>query len=134
MLTIAPERVDMSRAARDIGAGQSPLTRRPDVPGRYSPTGIYGETMAGKGSLRYDNPLCMGAIGATGTFAANDIALKADLVIGIGTRYSDFTTASKTQFQDPGVTFVNINVAEFDAAKHSGLMLVGAAGCRGRMV
>jgi len=91
-------------------------------------TGIpVGETMAGKGSLRYDNPLCLGAIGATGTFAANQVALEADLVIGIGTRYSDFTTASKTQFQNPEVAFVNINVAEFDAAKHSGLMLVGDA-------
>jgi 3D-(3,5/4)-trihydroxycyclohexane-1,2-dione acylhydrolase (decyclizing) len=91
-------------------------------------TGIpVGETMAGKGSLRYDHAQCLGGIGVTGTFAANEIALEADLVIGIGTRYGDFTTASKTQFQDPGVRFININVAEFDAAKHSGLALVGDA-------
>lgn len=91
-------------------------------------TGIpVGETMAGKGSLRFDDPLCLGAIGATGTLAANRIAKDADVVIGIGTRYSDFTTASKTAFQNPDVTFININVAEFDAAKHSGLMLVGDA-------
>ena len=91
-------------------------------------TGIpVGETMAGKGSLRYDHPLNLGAIGATGTLAANRLAHDADLVIGIGTRYSDFTTASKTAFQNPDVRFININVTEFDAAKHYGLMLVGDA-------
>lgn len=91
-------------------------------------TGIpVGETMAGKGSLRYDNPLCLGAIGVTGTSAANIIAKEADLIIGIGTRYSDFTTASKTQFQNPDVRFININVAEFDAYKHNALPLVGDA-------
>lgn len=91
-------------------------------------TGIpVGETMAGKGSLRYDHPLCLGAIGVTGTSAANLYAAEADLVIGIGTRYSDFTTASKTQFQHPQVRFININVAEFDAYKHAALPLVGDA-------
>ena len=91
-------------------------------------TGIpVGETMAGKGSLRYDHPLCLGGIGATGTLAANRIARDADLVIGIGTRYSDFTTASKTAFQDPDVAFINLNVTEFDAGKHNGLALVGDA-------
>ncbi len=91
-------------------------------------TGIpVGETMAGKGSLRYDHPLSMGAIGATGTFAANRIAREADLVIGIGTRYSDFTTSSKTAFENPEVRFININVAAFDATKHSALSLVGDA-------
>lgn len=86
-----------------------------------------GETMAGKGSLRYDNLLNMGAVGVTGTLAANHLALEADLVIGIGTRYSDFTTASKTAFQNPRVRFININVSEFDAGKHKGLMLMGDA-------
>lgn len=91
-------------------------------------TGIpVGETMAGKGSLRWDHPLNLGAIGVTGTFAANRIARDADLVIGIGTRYSDFTTASKTTWQHPDVRFININVAEFDAGKHNGLALVGDA-------
>jgi 3D-(3,5/4)-trihydroxycyclohexane-1,2-dione acylhydrolase (decyclizing) len=91
-------------------------------------TGIpVGETMAGKGSLRFDHPLNLGAIGATGTLAANIVARDADLVIGIGTRYSDFTTASKTAFQDPHVRFVNVNVASFDAAKHAGLGLIGDA-------
>ncbi|MBV9171705.1 MAG: 3D-(3,5/4)-trihydroxycyclohexane-1,2-dione acylhydrolase (decyclizing) [Chloroflexi bacterium] len=86
-----------------------------------------GETMAGKGSLRFDHPLNLGAIGATGTSAANQVAHDADLVIGIGTRYSDFTTASKTLFQDPDVRFVNINVASFDAAKHAAIPLIGDA-------
>jgi 3D-(3,5/4)-trihydroxycyclohexane-1,2-dione acylhydrolase (decyclizing) len=86
-----------------------------------------GETMAGKGSLRFDHPLCMGAVGATGTLAANRLAKDADVIIGIGTRYSDFTTASKTAFQNPDVRFININVAEFDAYKHNALALVGDA-------
>ena len=91
-------------------------------------TGIpVGETMAGKGSLRFDHPLNAGAIGATGTLAANRLAHDADLVIGIGTRYSDFTTASKTAFQNTNVRFININVTEFDAGKHHGLPLVGDA-------
>ncbi|GCE21899.1 hypothetical protein KDK_56990 [Dictyobacter kobayashii] len=91
-------------------------------------TGIpVGETMAGKGSLLYSDPLNLGAIGVTGTFAANRIAREADLVIGIGTRYSDFTTASKTAFQHPNVRFININVAEFDAFKHAACPLVGDA-------
>src|SRR5262245_38092868 len=85
-------------------------------------TGIpVAETQAGRGSLRSDHPLSLGAIGATGTAAANRLAREADLVIGIGTRYSDFTTASQSAFQDPGVRFVNVNVAAFDAAKQSGL-------------
>lgn len=91
-------------------------------------TGIpVGETHAGKGSLRYDHELNLGAIGVTGTRAANQIARESDLIIGIGTRYSDFTTASKTAFQHPDVHFININVAEFDAFKHSALPLVGDA-------
>ncbi len=91
-------------------------------------TGIpVGETQAGKGSLRYHHPANLGAIGATGTFGANILAREADLVIGIGTRYSDFTTASKTAFQHPDVRFININVAEFDAHKHSGLPLTADA-------
>jgi 3D-(3,5/4)-trihydroxycyclohexane-1,2-dione acylhydrolase (decyclizing) len=91
-------------------------------------TGIpVAETQAGKGSLRYDHPLAVGAIGSTGTTAANAIARRADLVIGIGTRYSDFTTASRTIFADPGVRFVNLNVAGLDAHKQSGHALVADA-------
>jgi 3D-(3,5/4)-trihydroxycyclohexane-1,2-dione acylhydrolase (decyclizing) len=86
-----------------------------------------GETQAGKGSLPYDHPCALGAIGATGTFAANRAAREADLVIGVGTRWSDFTTASKTAFQNPEARFVNINIAGFDASKHAGLALLGDA-------
>jgi 3D-(3,5/4)-trihydroxycyclohexane-1,2-dione acylhydrolase (decyclizing) len=91
-------------------------------------TGIpAGETMAGKGSLCFDHPLNLGAIGVTGNLAANRAAQTADLVIGIGTRYSDFTTMSKTAFQDPNVRFINLNVGEFDAGKHYALPLVADA-------
>ena len=91
-------------------------------------TGIpVGETFAGKGALPYDDPHNLGATGATGTEGANAFSREADLVIGIGTRYSDFTTASKTAFQHPEVKFININVTEFDGYKHSGLPLVGDA-------
>jgi len=86
-----------------------------------------GETQAGKGALRYDHPLSLGAIGVSGTPGANIIAREADLVIGIGTRYSDFTTASKTAFQNPAVRFININIADFDAHKHAGLPIVADA-------
>ena len=93
-----------------------------------SATGIpVAETQGGKGSLSFDHPLSLGAIGATGTKGANILAREADLVIGIGTRYSDFTTASKTAFQDPAVRFVNINVGEFDAFKHGALVMVADA-------
>jgi 3D-(3,5/4)-trihydroxycyclohexane-1,2-dione acylhydrolase (decyclizing) len=85
------------------------------------------ETQAGRGALPSDHPLSLGAVGATGTQAANRLAREADLVIGVGTRWSDFTTASKSAFQDPAVRFVNVNVAAFDAAKHSGLALVADA-------
>jgi len=85
------------------------------------------ETQAGKGSLPYDHPQQLGAVGVTGTPGANIAAREADLVIGIGTRYSDFTTASKTAFQNPSVRFININVAEFDAYKHAALPLTGDA-------
>jgi 3D-(3,5/4)-trihydroxycyclohexane-1,2-dione acylhydrolase (decyclizing) len=91
-------------------------------------TGIpVGETQAGKGSLRYDHPSALGAIGVTGTFAANRFAADADLVLGIGTRWSDFTTASKTAFRNDRVRFVNVNIADFDATKHAGVALVGDA-------
>ena len=91
-------------------------------------TGIpVSETQAGKGSLPYDHPQSIGAVGTTGTLAANRLAHDADLVIGVGTRYSDFTTASMTAFQNPHVRFVNINVAEFDAYKVSAIPLVADA-------
>ncbi|MDG4824866.1 3D-(3,5/4)-trihydroxycyclohexane-1,2-dione acylhydrolase (decyclizing) [Asanoa sp. WMMD1127] len=91
-------------------------------------TGVpVGETQAGKGALHHEHPSAVGAIGATGTTAANQLAAEADLVIGVGTRWSDFTTASRTLFTTPDVRFVNLNIASFDAAKHSGLSLVADA-------
>ncbi len=91
-------------------------------------TGIpVAETQAGRGALPSDHPLSLGAVGATGTTAANRLAREADVVIGVGTRWSDFTTASKSAFQDAGVRFVNVNVTSFDAAKHSGLPIVADA-------
>jgi len=91
-------------------------------------TGIpVAETFAGKGSLPYNHHSNLGAAGATGTPGANRFTAEADLIIGIGTRYSDFTTASKTAFQNPDVMFININVAGFDSYKHSALPLIGDA-------
>ena len=85
------------------------------------------ETQAGKGALPFDHPQEVGAVGVTGTPGANILAREADLVIGIGTRYSDFTSASKTAFQNPTVRFINMNVAEFDAYKHAALPIIGDA-------
>jgi 3D-(3,5/4)-trihydroxycyclohexane-1,2-dione acylhydrolase (decyclizing) len=91
-------------------------------------TGIpVAETQAGKGALPWNHAQCVGALGATGSLAANRLAKLADLVIGIGTRYSDFTTASMTAFQLPDVRFVNINTAEFDAYKMSAIPVVADA-------
>jgi len=91
-------------------------------------TGIpVGETQAGKGSLPWKHGQNLGAVGATGTLAANRTALEADLVICLGTRLSDFTTASKTQFQNPDVKFISINVNDSDAHKHSALPVVADA-------
>ncbi len=91
-------------------------------------TGIpVTETFAGKGSLPYNHHSNLGAVGATGTPGANEFTSEADLIISIGTRYSDFTTASKTAFQNPDVKFININVAEFDSYKHSALPVTSDA-------
>ena len=91
-------------------------------------TGIpVAETQAGKGALAFDHPQAVGAIGATGTLAANRVAHDADLVLVIGSRLSDFTTASKTAFPRDGVRFVSVNVAEADAHKHASIPLVGDA-------
>ncbi|HPT78125.1 MAG TPA: 3D-(3,5/4)-trihydroxycyclohexane-1,2-dione acylhydrolase (decyclizing) [Candidatus Atribacteria bacterium] len=87
----------------------------------------FGETQAGKSAIPWDHPLNLGGIGGTGNLAANLIAKDADLVIGVGTRYTDFTTSSKWLFQNPDVDFVNINVAEFDAYKLDGVKVVADA-------
>ena len=91
-------------------------------------TGIaVSDTQAGKGALAWDYPCAVGGVGATGSPVANALAREADVVLGIGTRYSDFTTASRTAFQNPDVRFVNLNVAAFDAGKHAGASLVADA-------
>jgi 3D-(3,5/4)-trihydroxycyclohexane-1,2-dione acylhydrolase (decyclizing) len=91
-------------------------------------TGIpVSDTQAGKGAISWDHPLAAGGVGATGSPVANDLARDADVVLGIGTRYSDFTTASRTAFGNPDVRFVNLNVTAFDAGKHAGTALVADA-------
>lgn len=91
-------------------------------------TGIpVAETQAGKGTLSFDHPQAVGAIGATGATSANALAREADVVLGVGTRWSDFTTASRSIFADPSVRFVNVNIASIDAVKLSGVALVGDA-------
>jgi 3D-(3,5/4)-trihydroxycyclohexane-1,2-dione acylhydrolase (decyclizing) len=133
-----PEPAALHRAAALIRSARRPLivagggviysgaTEALDAFARM--TGIpVGQTQAGKGALPYDHPQSVGAVGSTGTTAANALAREADVVIGIGTRYSDFTTASRTAFNDPGVQFVNINVASFDAAKESAVGVVADA-------
>ena len=127
-----PERSVLEAAAAIIKSAKQPLivagggvtySRAQDaLAALCEATGIpVGQSQAGKGTLVYDHPQCLGAIGSTGTTAANAVARDADVVIGIGTRYSDFTTASRTAFQNSGVRFVNINVAGLDAIKHAGL-------------
>jgi 3D-(3,5/4)-trihydroxycyclohexane-1,2-dione acylhydrolase (decyclizing) len=124
-----PEPGPLARAAAAVRAAKAPFivagggviyAGAEDALGRFAEsTGIpVGTSQAGGGSLPWDHPQNLGGVGATGTAAANHLAAEADLVIGIGTRYSDFTTASRTAFQNPHVTFVNINVASFDAYKH----------------
>jgi len=133
-----PDPILLARAAAWIRASRAPLviagggviySGATEALARFADrTGIpVAETQAGKGALPYNHPLSLGALGVTGTPGANILAREADLVIGIGTRYSDFTTASKTAFQNPAVRFINLNVAEFDAHKHSALPLVADA-------
>jgi 3D-(3,5/4)-trihydroxycyclohexane-1,2-dione acylhydrolase (decyclizing) len=126
------EAVQMIRSARRpfivAGGGVLYSEAAPALAAFVEATGIpVAETQAGKGALPYDHPSALGAMGVTGTPGANAMAAEADLVIGLGTRWSDFTTASKTAFQAPGVRFVNVNVAESDAGKHAGLPLVADA-------
>ncbi len=133
-----PDQVSLERAIAAIRGSRKPLivagggVLMSEASGALAEfaaqTGIaVAETQAGKGSLAYDHPQCVGAIGATGTLPANRLAADADLVIGIGTRYSDFTSASMTAFQNPAVHFVNINTAEFDAYKVAAIPLVADA-------
>jgi 3D-(3,5/4)-trihydroxycyclohexane-1,2-dione acylhydrolase (decyclizing) len=139
--TIARPRADRDRlqeAATLIRASRRPLivagggvlySDATDALRRFvDATGIgVGETQAGKGALPDPHPLSLGGIGATGTQPANLLARDADLVLVVGSRLSDFTTASKTAFQHERVRFVGINVTELDAFKHAALPLVGDA-------
>lgn len=124
-----PEHGPLARAVAAIRAAKRPVIvagggvlysgAEHELAAFVEATGIpVGTSQAGGGSLVWDHPQYLGGIGATGTAAANAVAAQADVVIGVGTRYSDFTTASRTAFQNPDVTFVNVNVAAFDAYKH----------------
>jgi 3D-(3,5/4)-trihydroxycyclohexane-1,2-dione acylhydrolase (decyclizing) len=125
MLQAAAEIIRSAARPLIVAGGGVTYSRAQDALAAFcEATGIpVGQSQAGKGTLVYDHPQCLGAIGSTGTTASNAIAREADVVIGIGTRYSDFTTASRTAFQNPGVRFVNINVAGIDAIKNTGLVV-----------
>jgi 3D-(3,5/4)-trihydroxycyclohexane-1,2-dione acylhydrolase (decyclizing) len=135
---VRPDETLLARAAAWIRAAERPLIFAGGGV-RYSEAaqavrtfaerhGIpVAETHAGKGSLPYDHPLSLGGAGVAGTRGANLIAETADLIIGVGTRYTDFVTASKTAFQHPGVRFVNINVFEHDSIKNAAIPLTGDA-------
>ncbi|MET8150974.1 3D-(3,5/4)-trihydroxycyclohexane-1,2-dione acylhydrolase (decyclizing) [Actinoplanes sp. NPDC049668] len=133
-----PEPAAVARAAEVIRSARRPLiiagggviysraTAELDALARA--TGIpVADTQAGKGALSWDHPNSVGGIGSTGTPVANRLARDADVVIGVGTRYSDFTTASRTAFANPAVRFVNVNIASFDAAKQSAVPVVADA-------
>jgi 3D-(3,5/4)-trihydroxycyclohexane-1,2-dione acylhydrolase (decyclizing) len=133
-----PDRISLERAVHAIRAAERPLivcgggvlmSEASQALGDFvAKTGIpVAETQAGKGALAWNHAQVVGAIGATGSLAANRLAHQADVVIGIGTRYSDFTTASMTAFQNPNVKFVNINTAEFDAYKVGAIPVVADA-------
>ncbi|MBU8811060.1 3D-(3,5/4)-trihydroxycyclohexane-1,2-dione acylhydrolase (decyclizing) [Mycolicibacterium goodii] len=133
-----PERSVITRAAEIIASARKPLIvagggvhysgAEEALAALCEQTGIpVAESQAGKGSLRFDHPQSVGAIGSTGTTAANALASEADVVIGIGTRYSDFTSASRTAFNNPDVRFVNINVASLDAVKQGGISITADA-------
>jgi 3D-(3,5/4)-trihydroxycyclohexane-1,2-dione acylhydrolase (decyclizing) len=120
------------RAARSpviVAGGGVIYSEATDALSRFAEaTGVaVVETMAGKGSLPFDHPQALGAVGVTGAPGPNRLAMDADLVIVVGSRLSDFTTASKTAFQHPDVRFINVNVSAFDAGKHQALALVGDA-------
>ncbi|WP_328900228.1 3D-(3,5/4)-trihydroxycyclohexane-1,2-dione acylhydrolase (decyclizing) [Streptomyces sp. NBC_00441] len=134
----APDPYELGAAVRAVRAARRPLvvagggvhhSAAEDALAAFAAaTGIpVASTQAGKGSLRHDHPADVGGIGHTGTATADDLARTADLVIGIGTRYTDFTTASGTLFQHPGVRFLNVNLTGFDAHKLAALPLVADA-------
>jgi 3D-(3,5/4)-trihydroxycyclohexane-1,2-dione acylhydrolase (decyclizing) len=131
----APDPVELAEAVQAVRAARRPLIvagggvhhsqAEEALRALVDATGIpVASTQAGKGSLRYDHPADLGGIGHTGTAVSDDLARTADLVIGVGTRYTDFTTASGTLFQNPEVRFLNLNVTGFDAHKLAARTLV----------
>lgn len=134
----APDPLELAEAVRAIRAATRPLIvagggvhhseAEDALKALVDATGIpVASTQAGKGSLRHDHPADLGGIGHTGTAVCDEVARTADLVIGVGTRYSDFTTASATLFQNPDVRFVNLNITAFDAHKLAARTLVADA-------
>ncbi|MEU2670855.1 3D-(3,5/4)-trihydroxycyclohexane-1,2-dione acylhydrolase (decyclizing) [Streptomyces sp. NPDC007164] len=134
----APDPYELDRAVRAVRTARRPLivagggvhhsAAEETLAAFAAATRIpVASTQAGKGSLRHDHPADVGGVGHTGTATADELARTADLVIGIGTRYSDFTTASGTLFSNPAVRFLNINVTGFDAHKLGALPLVADA-------
>ncbi|MFJ8361596.1 3D-(3,5/4)-trihydroxycyclohexane-1,2-dione acylhydrolase (decyclizing) [Streptomyces sp. NPDC093984] len=133
-----PDPIELGEAVQAIRAARRPLviagggvhhSRAEEALAEFAEaTGIpVASTQAGKGSLRWDHPQDVGGIGHTGTAAADELARTTDLVIGVGTRYTDFTTASGTLFTGEGVRFLNLNIASFDGHKMSGMPLVADA-------
>ncbi|MFF4560831.1 3D-(3,5/4)-trihydroxycyclohexane-1,2-dione acylhydrolase (decyclizing) [Streptomyces sp. NPDC001435] len=133
-----PDPVELAQAVRAIRAARRPLviagggvhhSRAEDALAEFAAaTRIpVASTQAGKGSLRWDHPQDVGGVGHTGTATADELARTADLVIGVGTRYTDFTTASGTLFAHPDVRFLNLNIAPFDGHKLSGTPLIADA-------
>ncbi|PKQ87236.1 3D-(3,5/4)-trihydroxycyclohexane-1,2-dione acylhydrolase (decyclizing) [Paenibacillus sp. BGI2013] len=133
-----PVQAAIERATEQIARGRKPLL----VAGGgvlYSEASVQllefaeafgipiAETQAGKSAVSWDHPLNVGAIGVTGSLAANRLAREADVVIGVGTRFSDFTTASRSAFQHPEASFININLNSMDAAKLGGEAILADA-------
>ncbi|MEZ7002185.1 3D-(3,5/4)-trihydroxycyclohexane-1,2-dione acylhydrolase (decyclizing) [Streptomyces sp. AD55] len=130
-----PDPAELADAVRAVRAAERPLIvagggvhhseAEEALRALVDATGIpVASTQAGKGSLRHDHPADLGGVGHTGTAVSDDLARTADLVIGVGTRHTDFTTASGTLFQHPGVRFVNLNITAFDAHKLAARTLV----------
>ncbi|MCW8927043.1 MAG: 3D-(3,5/4)-trihydroxycyclohexane-1,2-dione acylhydrolase (decyclizing) [Xanthomonadales bacterium] len=133
-----PDRGQLERALERVRASRRPLIVAgggvhyaqacDELAAFASSQGIpVAETQAGKGALRWDHPMAVGAIGVTGTSAANTLAAEADLVIAIGTRLQDFTTASRSLFEHPGTTIIGLNTCVFDSGKHHAVPLVADA-------
>jgi 3D-(3,5/4)-trihydroxycyclohexane-1,2-dione acylhydrolase (decyclizing) len=135
---VSPDPQEIADAAAVLGAAKKPLVvcgggvlysgAERELIDFCAKRGIpVGETQAGKSAIPVEHPLAMGAVGVTGTGAANDLAAEADVIVGVGTRFADFTTGSWALFRNPDRRFVGINVQPFDAGKHRALPVVGDA-------